>query len=210
MYFFFDTETTGLPLDWKAPVSDLDNWPRLVQVAWAWHDISGNRIFKKDYIIKPQGFTIPKFSTAVHHISNERAEKEGFDLKQVLKEFISDLKKAKVLVAHNMEFDLKVLKSELIRNKIKDQTPNVFKVCTMRESVNFCKIEGSRGYKWPTLSELYCKLFKKDFDGAHNAAFDVDACVKSFFQLRKKQVIDGPEIIAKEEEYIQERNIRLI
>jgi len=30
MYLFFDTETTGLPRNWKAPVTDLDNWPRMV------------------------------------------------------------------------------------------------------------------------------------------------------------------------------------
>ena len=34
MYLFFDTETTGLPRRWNAPVTDVDNWPRLVQLAW--------------------------------------------------------------------------------------------------------------------------------------------------------------------------------
>jgi len=34
MYLFFDTETTGLPKNWKAPIEDLNNWPRLVQLAW--------------------------------------------------------------------------------------------------------------------------------------------------------------------------------
>ena len=27
MIFFFDTETTGLPRNWKAPITDIDNWP---------------------------------------------------------------------------------------------------------------------------------------------------------------------------------------
>ena len=31
-YLFFDTETTGLPANWQAPMSDLENWPRLVQI----------------------------------------------------------------------------------------------------------------------------------------------------------------------------------
>jgi len=26
MYLVFDTETTGLPKKWNAPLSDLDNW----------------------------------------------------------------------------------------------------------------------------------------------------------------------------------------
>ena len=52
MYLFFDTETTGLPKDWKAPISDLDNWPRLVQIAWSHYDSSGNEISNNSYIIK--------------------------------------------------------------------------------------------------------------------------------------------------------------
>jgi hypothetical protein len=34
MYLFFDTETTGLPSNYKAPATDLNNSPRLVQLAW--------------------------------------------------------------------------------------------------------------------------------------------------------------------------------
>ena len=80
----------------------------------------------------------------------------------------------------------------------------------MRESVNFCKIEGHNNYKWPTLSELHLKLFNKDFSEAHNASADIDACAKCFFKLKKMNIINGPEIIQKEEEYIQERNLKLI
>jgi hypothetical protein len=42
MYLFFDTETTGLPKNWKAPVTDLNNWPRLVQLAFLLFDNNGN------------------------------------------------------------------------------------------------------------------------------------------------------------------------
>lgn len=33
-YLFIDTETTGLPKEYDAPYTDIDNWPRLVQLAW--------------------------------------------------------------------------------------------------------------------------------------------------------------------------------
>jgi len=59
MYLIFDTETTGLPKNWKAPVTDLNNWPRLVQIAWVFTDKTGNVLNKSNYIIKPDGFTIP-------------------------------------------------------------------------------------------------------------------------------------------------------
>ena len=52
MYLFFDTETTGLPRNWKAPVTDLNNWPRMIQIAWILCDNKGNRIESNDFIIK--------------------------------------------------------------------------------------------------------------------------------------------------------------
>lgn len=211
MYLFFDTETTGLPRDWKAPISNLDNWPRLVQLAWSRYDSVGNQIYKKDYIIKPEDFEIPKFSSIIHRISNERANQEGVGLRGVLEEFAQDIQKSKVLVAHNMEFDTKVMGAEFLRKEVDNNLFDIPQVCTMRGSVDFCKIEGGpRGYKWPTLSELHKKLFGDDFAGAHDASADIDACAKCFFTLRKKHIINSREIEQKEEEYLKERNIKLI
>lgn len=73
MYLFFDTETTGLPRNWKAPVTDLNNWPRMIQIAWILCDTAGNRINTHSYIIKPEGFTVPVESSRVHGITTERA-----------------------------------------------------------------------------------------------------------------------------------------
>ena len=44
MYLIFDTETTGLPLNWKAPLTDFNNWPRMVQLAWQIHDKTGDLV----------------------------------------------------------------------------------------------------------------------------------------------------------------------
>ena len=56
MYIIFDTETTGLPKDWNAPITDVDNWPRCIQIAWQLHDEMGNLVEHEDYLIKPDGF----------------------------------------------------------------------------------------------------------------------------------------------------------
>ena len=77
MYLIFDTETTGLPKNWNAPVSDIDNWPRCVQIAWQIHDSLGNCIENKDFLIKPEGYNIPYDSEKIHGISTELAEKDG-------------------------------------------------------------------------------------------------------------------------------------
>ena len=45
MYLVFDTETTGLPRNFDAPISDSDNWPRMVQIAWQLHDENGNLVW---------------------------------------------------------------------------------------------------------------------------------------------------------------------
>jgi DNA polymerase-3 subunit epsilon len=84
IYLFFDTETTGLPQDWKAPVSDTNNWPRIVQIAWVLSSQDDGQLESKDFIIKPEGFTIPKESSDVHGISTEQAYEEGKDLLDVL------------------------------------------------------------------------------------------------------------------------------
>ena len=77
MYLIFDTETTGLPKRWDAPLTDLDNWPRCIQIAWQLHDASGTCIDHQNYLIKPKGFTIPFESEQVHGISTALSEAEG-------------------------------------------------------------------------------------------------------------------------------------
>lgn len=53
MFLLFETETNGLPKNGKAPVTEVSNWPRLVQIAWILYDEAGNELERKDYLIKP-------------------------------------------------------------------------------------------------------------------------------------------------------------
>lgn len=117
MYLFFDTETTGLPINWKAPVSALNNWPRLVQLAWLHYDKDGNKIGGNSYIIKPEGFTIPSDASRVHGITTDRALSEGIALQGVLNDFQNLISQASYLVAHNMSFDEKIVGAEFLRKK---------------------------------------------------------------------------------------------
>ncbi|MBC8413173.1 3'-5' exonuclease [bacterium] len=189
MYLFFDTETTGLPKNWKAPVTDIDNWPRLVQIAWLQYDGAGNKLSGKEYIIKPEGFTIPAEAAAVHGISTERAISEGVALMGVLEEFAGLVESSDFLVAHNMNFDEKILGSEFIRNSLGNNILKKTRLCTMKASTDYCKLPGNYGYKWPKLSELHMKLFGHDFQEAHNAAVDIEACGRCFWELKRIGVI---------------------
>ncbi len=185
MYLFFDTETTGLPRNWKAPVTDLNNWPRLVQLAFLYFDRYGNKISGGDFIVRPEGFSIPADASRIHGISTERALQEGKPLLTVLQEFQSLIGQAEVLVAHNISFDEKIVGAEFLRKGLPNTIPSKRKICTMESTTNFCAISGPNGYKWPKLSELHYKLFRTGFDEAHNAAVDITATAKCFWELKR-------------------------
>ena len=97
MFLTFDTETTGLPKNFNAPVSESENWPRLVQLAWQLNDNNGRLISVNSHIIKPDGYSIPYNSEKIHGISTEIALKEGKKLGDILKEFEKDISEANIL-----------------------------------------------------------------------------------------------------------------
>jgi DNA polymerase III epsilon subunit-like protein len=189
MYLFFDTETTGLPGNWKAPLTDLDNWPRMVQLAFWFYDSGGNRLSGGDFIIKPEGFVIPDEAARIHGITTARAQREGKELSDVLLAFQAAIEQSEYLVAHNMSFDEKIVGAEFLRNKMSDSLPAKKRICTMKSAADYCAIPGPYGNKWPKLTELHNKLFQTDFDGAHNAAADVSATIKCFWELKRLGVI---------------------
>ena len=176
MFLIFDTETTGLPKKWKAPLTDFENWPRMVQLAWQCHDLKGNFLFAKNHVIIPEGYTIPKDVEEVHGISTEIAKEKGIPLKEALTDFVEDIKKAKFIIAHNIEFDINIVGSELLRCDMEEIITKIPRICTKIESTEFCAIRNKSGsLKSPTLTELHLKLFKAPFPEAHNAAADVEA-----------------------------------
>ncbi len=190
MYLFFDTETTGLPKNYQAPLDDFSNWPRLVQLAWSLYDFSGQHWESVNYIIKPDGFVIPEEATKIHRISQEQALAEGVPIKKAMEHFYQEVSRVEYLVAHNIDFDEKILGSELLRNKLSVNAGLVNKICTMKRSADVCQISNGRGgYKWPNLTELHVYLFAKDFSEAHDALVDVKACANCFFELKKRELI---------------------
>ncbi|MAY22479.1 MAG: DNA polymerase III subunit epsilon [Flavobacteriaceae bacterium] len=189
MYLFFDTETTGLPKNWKAPVTDLKNWPRLVQLAYLFYDKDGNKMDQGDFIIKPEGYIIPQESSNIHGISQQRAEKEGLSMISVLEKFEKLIKQSSYLVAHNMAFDEKIVGAELLRAGYLNSITSKNRICTMQATTDFCAIPGYYGYKWPKLSELHMKLFNTDFEEAHNASVDIQATARCFWELKKLKII---------------------
>lgn len=186
MYLIFDTETTGLPKRWDAPITDTDNWPRAVQIAWQLHDRMGNLVEHQDFLIAPDDFNIPYDAEKVHGISTELAESEGVPIQKVFEKFNEALKKAQYVVGQNIGFDINIMGSEFYRYGVESpltQMP-VLDTCT-EITADLCKIPGGRGgrFKLPTLTELHEFLFGVPFAEAHNATADVEATTRCFFEL---------------------------
>jgi DNA polymerase III epsilon subunit-like protein len=190
---FFDTETTGIPKDYNAPVADTDNWPRLVSISWIQH--VGDRLHSThDYIIKPKGFSIPQEASNIHGITTENAINKGFDLGAVLTVFAKRVREADLIVGHNISFDRKIVGAELCRLGIKDTLHGKERICTMFKSIKFCNIPGKYGRpKCPQLQELHVKLFGEEFAEAHSSLADIQATARCFFALVEKGVIELPQ-----------------
>ena len=192
MYLIFDTETTGLPKRWKAPLTDSENWPRCIQIAWQIHDIKGTLIRHEDYLISPDGFTIPFDSEKIHGISTALAENQGTPLAEVLNKFHTALNEVEFVVGHNVSFDRNIMGAEYLRSGLEDvfEQKAVIDTCT-EETARLCQIAGGRGgkFKLPTLSELYYFLFQERFEDAHNATADVEATTRALFELLRKEFI---------------------
>ena len=215
MYLIFDTETTGLPKNWKAPISDTDNWPRCVQIAWQLHDELGNLVEANSFIIKPNGYDIPYESEKIHGISTRLAESEGEKLEIVLKEFNNSISKSKFIIGHNVNFDLNVIGCEFYRlNTLSNiELTDVLDTCT-ETTATLCKLPGGRGgkFKLPTLTELHQFLFLAPFQDAHNATADVEATARCFLELIRIKNFKKEELHAEDNyfERFSEHNPEII
>ena len=197
MYLIFDTETTGLPKRWDAPITDSDNWPRCIQIAWQLHDEMGNLIEHQDYLVQPDGFNIPYDAERIHGISTELAQHDGIPLMEVLEKFNTALGKAKFIVGQNLGFDVNIMGAELHRMGVDSPMASmpVLDTCT-EVTASLLKLPGGRGgkFKLPTLTELHSYLFNVPFAEAHNATADVEATTRCFLELVRREIFTKEEL----------------
>lgn len=186
-----DTETSGLPPAlsnaykdrWKyKPVTDSKAWEcaRLVQIAWNLYAKNGTVIKKRDFVIYPDGFKIPKEASNIHGFTMEIALKKGIPLREAMEVLAEDLLDTSLIVCHNMAFDDKIVVSELIRAKyvwIHSMWVSKQKHCTMLTNT----IPGQR---WPKLCNLYERLYgHQPIAELHRADEDIRITAEVFFKL---------------------------
>jgi DNA polymerase III subunit epsilon len=189
MYLFFDTETNGKAKDFNAKMTDVDNWPRITQLAYSVYDKEQKLMFSVSTLIKPDGWVVPNERFFIdNNMSTERCEKEGMPIAIVLQRFVDSIQLCDFLVAHNIDFDYNVLGAEMIRAGIKANR-RLERICTMKSTTDFCDIRNAYGAKWPKLEELHEKLFGTKPEVSHDALEDVNATAKCFFGLKRIGVL---------------------
>ncbi|MEO6488035.1 MAG: 3'-5' exonuclease [Thermoanaerobaculia bacterium] len=188
MYLIIDTETNDLPRDWRAPVTDLANWPRIIQAAWLEFDSSGGERSRFSSLVRPVGFAISVGAQNVHGITTAEATRNGVSLSSVLDKLAEALTRVNVVIAHNIDFDATVLSAEFLRTGRSDPLAGARTLCTMKEAAAYCDLPGKYGPKWPKLEELHMHLFSTPPHRAHDALADAEACARCFFELKRRGV----------------------
>lgn len=210
MYLIFDTETTGLPRNYNAPITDTDNWPRCIQIAWQLHDEMGRMVEHQDYLVRPEGFNIPYDAERIHGISTELAAEQGISFDEMLAKFNEVLNKAKFIVGQNVGFDVNIMGCEFHRFGIANRMAEMPVLDTCTEiTAQLLQLPGGRGgkFKLPTLTELHGYLFGVPFNEAHNATADVEATTRCFLELIKREVFKKEELLVDAEYFPRFREI---
>ena len=191
MYLFFDTETNGLPKSEIINGVKTTVYPRVIQLAYILLNDKFEEVQSYCELIQPDGWEIPNQQFWIENgYSTEQNRLKGVSIRHALNFFTQAIDQCHTMVAHNIAFDTPVLVSEMNRYKITAQNKTSTKICTMKSTVDFCKLPSPRGgYKWPKLIELHNVLFGVGFDGAHDALEDVRATVRCFIELKNRQIL---------------------
>ena len=191
MYLFFDVSAIGKPKNWKAPLNDPFNWPRMMHLSWLLYNEDRELIDSADDIIKPEGFVISEEAEKKHKISQANAEEHGVPLKEVLERFKAAIEGAEYVIAHNMNFSEAVVTCEFYRKNLSHVLTTAEKYCLMQEATWYTKIPNPNGgYKWPALQAIHEKIFTAQYAEAGNALADVSATVVCFFALLDLEAIE--------------------
>ena len=186
-YVFIDTETSGLPVNSNAPSYDIENWPRLVQLGWIVTNRNGEVLSSNNRLVFPVDYEIEEGAIEVHHITNEKARRDGEPLIEVLEDLIIDLRSAAFIVGHNIDFDKKIIGAEMIRCGMPDIIGPLPSIDTMKMGLQFTDLKDIRGrQKNPNLTELYSTLFGEEQRNAHDALGDVKATLACFFEMKSQ------------------------
>lgn len=186
-YLVLHTRTSGKPKNWQSPVTEPWNWPRLLRLSWFITTEHGEQKKTNTLLIRPQGFEVTAAVLAENTLSEKQLLDEGIGIANALQQLQAAITNESILVAHNIGLHTRIIGAECARLSIPDILAGHKQVCTMISGTAFCKLPGTYGNKWPTLEELYQKLFSKPLPQGMPETDAVSAC---FWELRKLKQIN--------------------
>jgi len=203
---FFDTETTGLTKDGKAPTDPAQPMP--VQLGMKLDAPDRKEMGAFNFLMRTEGWIVDPRATEVTGIDNAMADTYGIDLVAGMEAFFDMVEAADVIIAHNARFDVTVMRRatmvycEKVGQEYFDPFAETQVVCTMLASMNIVQARPKRNgnWKWPKLEECMKHFFGETLGGAHDALTDVRATARVFYHLVDTGVFDV--------EPLKTRNIR--
>jgi DNA polymerase-3 subunit alpha len=199
MALIIDVETIGLPncgslpFGENPPYNQLNNYEsaRMVQISMMLCNENLEQVEMFDFIIKTDGFNIG--NSHFHGITNVISSERGISFSDVALILSNKLKQVSHIIAHNANFDISIIKSELHRlslNSIIEEINSKQVLCTMNLTKSIVKATNKYNkIKYPSLSELYKFVFNKNIENAHNSNYDVINLHSSIKQLYNTNVL---------------------
>lgn len=179
----YDTETTGV----VDPI-------HLVELGAVLIDEAGTERASVSLIVRPDGWTIPEAAARVHGITNDVALRLGVPLVVAIAALTNLWAVATVRVAHNLEYDDRVVDAALTRLGRPSQVRRPPGVCTKELAAPVLNLPPTErmiaaGYgnkpKSPSLKECVKHFFDEDqVIGAHGALADARACARVYLALK--------------------------
>lgn len=182
LHLFADVETDGFGHSGGVPAY-------VVEVGAILTDAAGVEIAALSAIVIPDGFEIPEGATAVNGITTEMAHALGVPLWQAMWHFERLARCASTIIAHNREFDMRVIGGAYVKLGMLSDLHTKGSACTMLDSVDVCRIPNKKGagFKRPNLDELHLHLFGEPRKAAHGALVDTRDCAKCYFEMQRRK-----------------------
>lgn len=192
---FVDTETSGVPRDWRLPYSSRGNWPHIAQLAWVVYTRDGQEIKAENHYVQPSDYDLSPASGSIHGLTLEFLRAHGQPRHAVMQRLHRDLCHYRPrVVAHFMQLDFHMMGVGFHRAGLTNPLAQLPTFCTMLATGRLVRYP-AQGFL--RLGELYQRLFHEPLQREHDALTDAYATARCFFAMRAQGIITT-EIMAQQ------------
>ena len=152
------------------------------------HNGDNKAVSQVNFNTEEQSLTATKKSVSqesinIHGLSYEFLIENGVEIHEIFSHLNGIFESYNItqIIAHNVDFDINILKSELYRynyNITLGQIRAIPLYCTMKKAQKKMNVG-----KWPKLAEAYTHFYGDNITNAHDAEFDTLHCYKIYLKL---------------------------